>query len=80
MFMNGAKKFTEASERFKNLLKGAAKDSIETMDSEELEAYQSIIQAIDAMDDVIAEQQEALKTIDNKLDELNRLLLAKGVV
>ena len=80
MYMTGAEKFTKASERFKNVFKRMASDSIETMDSTELETYQTMIQAIDAMDDVIAEQQVALQQIDDKLDKLNEILLSKGMV
>ena len=79
LYMNGASKFTKAAERFKGVFKKAAGEGIDNMDATELEAYQTMLQAIDAMDDVIVEQQEALKTISNQLDTLNQLLLDKGL-
>jgi L-lactate utilization protein LutB len=78
--MNGAEKFTKASERAKNVFRNAIKEDIDTLSATELEMFQTMIQAIDAADDVIAEQQVALQTIDEKLDKLNEMLLKNGVV
>lgn len=80
LHMDGASKFTQAIGELKNMMKESVSEDLETMDKTELEGYQSIVKTLDAMDDVIAEQQEALKTISNQLDELNKLLLEKGLV
>ena len=80
LHMDGASKFTQAIGVLKNMMKESVSEDLETMDKTELEGYQSIVKTLDAMDDVIAEQQEALKTISNQLDELNKLLLEKGRV
>lgn len=80
LYMDSSSKFTQAIGVLKNMMKESVSEDLETMDKTELEGYQSIVKTLDAMDDVIAEQQEALKTISNQLDELNKLLLEKGLV
>lgn len=80
LYMDSSSKFTQAIGELKNMMKESVSEDLETMDKTELEGYQSIVKTLDAMDDVIAEQQEALKTISNQLDELNKLLLEKGLV
>lgn len=80
LYMDSSSKFTQAIGKLKAMMKESVSEDLETMDRTELEGYQSIVTTLDAMDDVIAEQQEALKTISNQLDELNKLLLEKGLV
>ena len=80
MYMDGADKFAKAMVRLKDVMKRAAGESIDRMDADELEVYQAINQAIDAVDDVIVEQQAAFKEISEKLDKLNNALLNKGLV
>lgn len=80
LYMDSSSKFTQAIGELKNMMKESVSEDLETMDKTVLEGYQSIVKTLDAMDDVIAEQQKALKTISNQLDELNKLLLEKGLV
>lgn len=80
LYMDGADKFTKAAERFKSVMKRAAGENIDNMDADELEVYQAVNQAIDAVDDVIVEQQAAFKEISEQLDKLNKALLEKGLV
>lgn len=80
LYMNSSNKFAKAMERFKGVLKDTTSENLENIDKNELEAYQTMVQAIDAIEDVIIEQQEAFKTISEQLDKLNKDLLEKGLV
>ena len=78
--MTSGNKFTESIKRIKGLVKNAVSENLENIDKDELEAYQSMNQVLDAMNDVIVEQEEALKTISKQLDDLNAQLLERGRV
>lgn len=74
--MNGSKKYNEAANDLKKLMVKQASEEIQTMDEDTLKAIQAVLGFIDATESIIAEQEEALKTIDDQLNEL--LLLTRG--
>ena len=76
----GREQMKKATERFKSCMKKAAGEEIDTLSGDSLELYQTAIQMIDAANLVIADQENALEAINEKLDEMNKLLLEKGRV
>lgn len=73
--MNGSEKYNKAANDLKKLMVKQASEEIQTMDEDTLKAIQAVLGFIDATESIIAEQEEALKTIDEQLNEL--LLLTR---
>ena len=78
LYMEGSKKMKEASDNLKTMLKREAVNDLETMDEITLKTIQSVFSFIDAANDIIEEQETALKSIDEKLDKL--LIITTGRV
>ena len=73
--MNGSEKYNKAANDLKELMAKQASEEIQTMDEDTLKAIQAVLGFIDATESIIAKQEEALKTIDEQLNEL--LLLTR---
>lgn len=75
--MNGREKYAEASTNVKKILGSMACEEIQTMDESTLKTIQAVFGFLDAAEEVIAEQEKALKQIDSKLDELIKMVGVK---
>lgn len=75
LVMNGSEKYNKVANDLKKMMVKQASEEIQTMDKNTLKAIQAVLGFIDATESIIAEQEEALKTIDEQLNEL--LLLTR---
>lgn len=78
--MKGSELILDAGERLKSVFRRAASEDLESLSQNELEVFQAMARYINAATEVVIEREKALKQIDDKLDELNKLLLEKGRV
>lgn len=70
MNMKGNKKFNEASDKAKKLCAELMCEKICDMSTDVLHLMQVILSYIDAMESIVAEREQTLKEINEKLDKL----------